>query len=525
MSEKILVIDDEQNIRESSVKLLRQKGYDASCTGSGAEALTMIQQGTFDLLLLDVRMPGIDGIETLRRATELIPDIQVLMLTGHGTIDTAIEAMKYGAIGFLRKPIVIHDLQMSIDDALARGKTRKENTRLRALLPLFELNKQLLAELDEGKIIDIILKTVNSEIVADYTEITLWDEDTSHIIKFASNNLAIDHGRSVETDKDMALRVSATMNPLVFSRADKTIRETWDDIHLINSDYDVYIPLVARNKPIGMVKVTKLMPHKPLQSSSLEFLFVLCSQSSIGIYNARLYASLEKAHIEVEELLKRVITNTEDERLRISLELHDGPIQSIIASQFSIQACRGLLHDNMAMTQIDEKLQNIGKALLESTHNLRRIVSDLHPPDLEKSGLLSAIQEYLSLIENDGIMKCTLKVKGKVVKLAYSTERGLYYMVREAITNIKKHAEASTIKVTIEFQDENLIVTVSDDGKGFDPSKEEHNSTIEHVGIRGIKERARVLRSNVTIDSKHGEGTTVKLVLPLSSHIQQQSAR
>ena len=98
-------------------------------------------------------------------------------------------------------------------------------------------------------------------------------------------------------------------------------------------------------------------------------------------------------------------------------------------------------------------------------------------------------------------------------------------MVREAITNIKKHAEASTIKVTIEFQVKNLIVTVRDDGKGFDPSKEEHDSIIKHVGLRSIKERARVLRSNVTINSKQGEGTTVKLVLPLNSHVQQSSSQ
>lgn len=521
MSAKILVIDDEQNVLESSVKLLRKKSYDARGAGSGEEALGMIQQESFDLLLLDIRMPGMDGIEVLRRATALIPDIQVLMLTGHGTIDTAIEAMEYGAIGFLRKPISIDNLQKSIEDALARANTRKENARLRALMPLFELNKQLLSELDEGKLIDIILKTVNSQISADNTEITLWDEDGNHIIKFANNNSTANLSSSTIANEDMIRRVSATMKPLVFSRVDEKIFETWDDIHLINSGYDVYIPLITRNKTVGVLKVTKLTPHKPLQSSDLEFLFTLCSQSSIGISNARLYDSLEKAHIEVEELLKRVITNTEDERLRISLELHDGPIQSIIASQFSIQACRGLLHDNMTMTQIDEKLQNIGKALLESTHNLRRIVSDLHPPDLEKSGLISAIQEYLGIIENEDRLKCHLKVKGKMVKLAYSTERSLYYIVREAVTNIKKHAEASTIEVTIEFQNENLIVIVRDDGKGFDPSKEEHNSIVEHVGIRSIKERARVLRGNITIDSKHGEGTTVKLVLPLNSHILQ----
>ena len=518
MSEKILVIDDEKNIRESSVKLLQKKGYDARSAGSGAEALLVIQRESFDLLLLDVRMPGMDGIEVLRRATELIPDVQIVMLTGHGTIDMAIEAMEYGAIGFLRKPITIDNLQKSIDSALTRGKTRKENTRLRALMPLFKLNKQLLSELDEGKLIDIILKTVSSEIGADNAEITLWDEDGNHINKVTINATA-NPSSSLKNSEDMISRVSTTMEPLVFSRTDGTILEAWDDIQLINSGYDVYIPLISRNKIIGVLEVNKLTPHKPLQSSDLEFLFTLCSQASIGISNARLYENLEKAHIEAEALLKRVITNTEDERLRISLELHDGPIQSIIASQFSIQACRGLLDDSMA--QIDAKLQNIGKALLESTHDLRRIVSDLHPPDLEKSGLILAIQEYLGIIENENGLKCHLKVKGKMVKLAYSTERSLYYIVREAVTNIRKHAEASTIEVTIEFRNEDLIVNIRDDGKGFDPSREEHNSIIEHVGLRSIKERARVLNSNITINSKHGEGTTVRLVLPLNFHIQQ----
>ncbi len=516
MSAKILVVDDEQVILESSVKLLRKKGYDARGAGSGPEALAVMRQEPFDLLLLDAVMPGMDGIEVLRRATELMPDMQVLMLTGHGTIDMAIEAMEYGATGFLRKPVAFDSLQQSIDDALSRGNTRKENVRLKALMPLFELNKQLLSELDEGKIVDIILRTIESELSPDNIKITLRDEKGNQIIMVANSNSDANLAGSDKTDKDITARVSTEMKPLIFSRANEATIETWDDINL-SSGYDVYVPLVVRNKTIGMLKVTKLAPHKPLQSSDLEFLFTLCSQGSIAISNARLYDGLEKAHVEVEELLKRVITNTEDERLRISLELHDGPIQSIIASQFAVQACRGLLGDTT--TKIDEKLQNVGQALLESTHALRRIVSDLHPPDLEKSGLISAIQEYLSIIENENSLKCHLRVKGKTVKLAHSSERGVYYIVREAITNIKKHAEASTIEVTIEFQRENLTVSVRDNGKGFDPTKEEHNPIIEHVGLRGIKERARVLRADATIDSKTGEGTTVKLVLPLHLHI------
>lgn len=519
---RILVVDDEQSIRESSVKLLQRKGYDARAAASGEEALTMIQQQPFDLVVLDIRMPGMDGIEVLRRATTLLPDIQVLMLTGHGTIDTAIEAMEYGATGFLRKPISIEKLQKSIDDALDRANTKKENARFKALVPLFELNKKLLSEMDQGNLIEIILKTVNTELNADGTEISLWDEDGDHVIRVANHstaNLIADSG----ADQDIVKRAISTMKPLVLSRGDGMIFETWDNVHLINSGYDIFVPLAGRDKTFGVLRVTRLPPHKPLSISDLEFLFTLCGQSSIAISNIRLYKSLEKAHLEVEELLKRVITNTEDERLRISLELHDGPIQSIIASQFAVQACRVLLNNDIA--KIDEKLRSIGQTLLESTHSLRRIVSDLHPPDLEKSGLISAIQEYLGIVERETAMRCHLKVTGKVAKLVYATERGLYYIVREALTNTKKHAEASEIWVSIEFLEDKLVLSVRDNGKGFDLSGEANSLAGEHVGLRSMKERARVLRGGLTVKSKPREGTTVELVLPLVAHVLQPDPR
>ncbi len=518
MPEKILVIDDEKGIRESSVALLQRKGYDARGAASGEEALELIQNESFDLLLLDVRMPGMDGIEVLRRAIEIVPDVQVVMLTGHGTMDTAIEALEYGAIGFLRKPVTIDDLQISIEDAMARGNTRKENARLKALLPLFELNNRLLSELDEEKIVGIILETVDAETDGDHVEVTLWDENRDRTKHYSNKILSSYSEDARENSEDMKQQVSSTMKPIVYSTGDVKIYEDWEDIHLIDSGYEIYIPFVSRNAAIGVLKVVKMPPHKPLRESDIDFLITLCSQSSIAISNSRLYDSLEKAHLEVEDLLRRVIKNTEDERLRISLELHDGPIQSIVASQFSIQACRALLQENME--QIDAKLLATAKGLLESTHSLRRIVSDLHPPDLERSGLISAIQEYLSIIDNEGKIKCYLKVNGEAQKLKYSTERAIYYIVREAVTNSKKHAQASTIEVKLEFQKEKLIVAVRDDGVGFTFPEDEESLYLNHIGIRSINERAKFLQGELAISSKIGQGTTVQLDLPLEMHLQ-----
>ena len=124
MPNKILVVDDEKHIRDSCIKLLQRKRFEADGAASGIEALEKIGKQAYDLVLLDIRMPGMDGIEVLRRAKEIVPNIVVLVLTGHGTIDTANEAMGLGAAGFIRKPISIEDLAETIDATLDRVRKR-----------------------------------------------------------------------------------------------------------------------------------------------------------------------------------------------------------------------------------------------------------------------------------------------------------------------------------------------------------------------------------------------------------------
>ena len=124
MPNKILVVDDEKHIRDSCITLLRRMRFDAEGAASGVEALEKIGKEAYDLVLLDVRMPGMEGIEVLRRARKIAPDLLVVILTGHGTADTAREAEELGAVGFVRKPISIEDLAKSIDEALDIGRTR-----------------------------------------------------------------------------------------------------------------------------------------------------------------------------------------------------------------------------------------------------------------------------------------------------------------------------------------------------------------------------------------------------------------
>jgi DNA-binding NtrC family response regulator len=123
---KILVVDDEKLIRWSSSERLQRDGYEVLAAESGEQALELVAQSTPDLMLLDVRLPGIDGLSTLQRALGLHPDLAVIMMSAHSTVDIAVEAMKLGAIDFLVKPFPFASLDAAVGRALQSAQTRRQ---------------------------------------------------------------------------------------------------------------------------------------------------------------------------------------------------------------------------------------------------------------------------------------------------------------------------------------------------------------------------------------------------------------
>jgi DNA-binding NtrC family response regulator len=117
--EKILIVDDEQDFVTALAKRLRSRGYDAETAGGGKEALDKVKIEDFIAIVLDLKMPGFDGIETLKRLKKANPDLQIILLTGHGSIREGVEAMKHGALDFLEKPADFDDLLEKINNAKA----------------------------------------------------------------------------------------------------------------------------------------------------------------------------------------------------------------------------------------------------------------------------------------------------------------------------------------------------------------------------------------------------------------------
>jgi two-component system nitrogen regulation response regulator NtrX len=132
MSHRILIVDDEPGIRQALKQVLEYEDLVVKVASSGGEAITVYPDFRPHLVFLDVKMAGLDGLETLTRLRDLDPKSQVVMISGHGTIATAVEATQRGAFDFLEKPLDTDRLLVTVRNALAHAELMDENTRLRA---------------------------------------------------------------------------------------------------------------------------------------------------------------------------------------------------------------------------------------------------------------------------------------------------------------------------------------------------------------------------------------------------------
>ena len=124
-ADRVLLVDDEESFLEALSERLRMRGLEVSCARSGREALTEVEQHDFDAVVLDLAMPGLDGIETLRRMRQLRPDLQVMILSGRATVQTAVEATRLGATDIFEKPTDVDTLVQRIRSARAARLARE----------------------------------------------------------------------------------------------------------------------------------------------------------------------------------------------------------------------------------------------------------------------------------------------------------------------------------------------------------------------------------------------------------------
>src|SRR5215475_1530016 len=126
---KILVADDEQNLRRVLVALLRREGHEVVQAANGLEAIEQLAAGDYDVVITDLRMPGADGMEVLRTASKNYPHVPVIMITAYGSVGQAVEAIKAGAFDYIEKPFEQDQIRVIVDKAIGQAVANREAPR------------------------------------------------------------------------------------------------------------------------------------------------------------------------------------------------------------------------------------------------------------------------------------------------------------------------------------------------------------------------------------------------------------
>ncbi len=159
----ILIIDDERPIRNSLRDILEYEKMKIDDAADGREALELLQKNKYDLALCDIKMPGMDGIELLEKMMKINPDMPVIMISGHGNIETAVEALKKGAFDFIEKPIDLNRLLVSVRNALDRKSLVEETKTLRKKIPS-GIDSPIIGQSPQiKKVLDMIEKVAPTE--------------------------------------------------------------------------------------------------------------------------------------------------------------------------------------------------------------------------------------------------------------------------------------------------------------------------------------------------------------------------
>jgi signal transduction histidine kinase len=221
---------------------------------------------------------------------------------------------------------------------------------------------------------------------------------------------------------------------------------------------------------------------------------------------------LQRSHEQREGLLANAVTSSRRERRRVASYLHDGPVQELAGLAFSLAPVadgaesRGADADAAVVRRAIDRLR-------ATVRDLRALLVDLHPPTLATAGLEAAIRDLVSPLAARGA-KLDLRFDG-LDRLDPDTQALVYRVAQEAVRNVIAYADATAVSVEVDVADSTARLLVADDGRGFGADERERRRTEGHLGLSLVEELARQAGGNLTIDSREGAGTRIRLEVPV----------
>ncbi|MBF8284957.1 MAG: hypothetical protein HW378_3872, partial [Anaerolineales bacterium] len=306
---RLLIVDDEVELMTALREMLTRQGYEAVGFTSGEQALEALREGEFDLLLTDLMMPGLDGIALLRAGLDIDPHLVGIIMTGQGTVQTAVEAMKTGAFDYVLKPFKLSAVLPILSRALDVRRLRLENVQLRETVAIYELSQAIAFTLDLNTILNKAADAALQQCEADEASIMLPTPEGKELYVAAVRGEQRAHllGARVPFEQSIAGWVARQREPVNLQGEVRDARFApiypRPDIHSAIS-----IPMLAGNQLVGVLNVNATRRRRRFTLGQVKALSILVSTAAAALENAWLHAQVQEA----EERFRRLAENARD---------------------------------------------------------------------------------------------------------------------------------------------------------------------------------------------------------------------
>ncbi len=392
---RILVVDDERFIREVLADFLVMEGYFVRTADDGEAAISELSLNAFDVVLTDLKMPKVGGLELLEHLKHEHPQTLTIMMTGFGTVETAIDAMKSGAYDYVLKPFKTAEILQVVDRAISKRRLEAENLRLREAVSLYKVSEAISASLSMDEVVQTICASTISDAHADV--VTTWLDDGEG--GFAERGFATaQDGPALGS----YLRIDAVSGRLAQERdivvRDDAARELFDatprPVHAT-----AVVPLRVRDGLIGWVCAVSTTEGKVFDEGQRKLLTIVASRAAAAIDNARLYDNLQATFRQTIQSLARTIDKMDRytaghservaryaERLARSLGMDEGQVEVVrqaalmhdigkVGCVMNLNKPGKLTHDEY---QIFKRHPVYGKDILDPIQFLQPVIPGVH---------------------------------------------------------------------------------------------------------------------------------------------------
>ena len=369
---------------------------------------------------------------------------------------------------------------------------------LRQLESLNEVGNALLTEIELQPLLALIARRLRELAGARLVMIGLPQAD---------GDIRIEATDGERADEMLGTTVSGTMSKSArilerkrSERVDSLVDDHEVEVEVarrMHGNAAIYVPLMLREQAIGVITVVdKIGPDPRFSDDDLRL---------AEAFGARASAAVDLSGRVAQEAMRRVVAGQELERTRLARELHDETGQALTSILLGLRTIQ-------EADDVTEALENVRELVVSTLQDVRRLAIELRPTALDDYGLVPALERLTATVSEQGGPLVDLEAQLGGTRLPGDVETALYRIVQEALTNAIKHAEASSVSVTLTRTQESVTVVVEDNGRGIEAAGAERGSGL---GLAGMRERLALLGGKLRIESTPDAGTTIVAVVPL----------